>query len=201
MGLKLNGWNRLYVVAAIMWVGACLFYFYTGYPSDERLRAQTDRAVDARRAAAAVAADDANRQKCRAQLLSDKRTSLSSQDLDDAENVMRIAADSNVPSERRSKAIKNSIWLKGEFLSARETEAVEKCVQVNNKKMSLLEMTLQVVDQQVEMFEQELPKHRAQQKSYLIQVLCISILPLLFVYVVGLATVWIRQGFASTPTK
>jgi hypothetical protein len=200
MGLKLNGWNRLYVVAAVMWVGACLFYFYTGYPSDERLRVQTDRAVDARRAAAAVAADDANRQKCRSQLLSDKRTSLSSQDLDDAENMLRIASDSNVPLERRSKAIKNSIWLKDDF-SARETEAVEKCVQVNNKQMSLLEMTLQVVDQQVEMFEQEIPKYREQQKIYLMQALFISVVPLLFVYVFGLAVMWVRQGFASRQLK
>ncbi len=200
MGLKLNGWNRLYVVVAIMWVGACSFYFYTGYPSDERLRVQTDRAVDARRAAAAVAADDANRQKCRSQLLSDKRTSLSIQDLDDAENLLRIASDANVPLERRSKAIKNSIWLKDDF-SARETEAVEKCVQVNIKKTSLLEMTLQEVDQQVEMFEQELPKYREQQKIYLMQALFISVVPLLFVYVLGLAVMWVRQGFASRQPK
>jgi hypothetical protein len=125
---------------------------------------------------------------------------LSSQDLDDAENMLRIASDSNVPLERRSKAIKNSIWLKDDF-SARETEAVEKCVQVNNKQMSLLEMTLQVVDQQVEMFEQEIPKYREQQKIYLMQALFISVVPLLFVYVFGLAVMWVRQGFASRQLK
>lgn len=196
MGLKLNGWNRLYVVAAAMWLGGSVLYFYPGYPSDEALRVQTDKLVDSRHAAAKTASEDVIRQKCRSKLLSDKRASLTTQDLDDAENMLRIASDPNVPLERRSKAIKNSIWLKDD-VSPSASESVENCFKLNIEKPSLIEIALQDVDQKVAMFERELPRHREQQKSYLTKALVISVVPLLLIYAAGLAVVWIKRGFAS----
>ena len=98
MGLKLNGWHRLYVVAAVMWMGCCVFYFYAGYPSDEKLRAHTDRVVDEKRAAFLTAEENKNRKVCRGQVLADKRATLTSQELDDAENSLRLQLDPAVPS-------------------------------------------------------------------------------------------------------
>jgi hypothetical protein len=197
MVLKLNGWNRLYVVAAVLWVGACLFYFYTGYPSDEILRVQTDRAVDARRAAAKVAEKNKIRKVCRAQFLIDKRKTLTSQDLNDVENSSRLMLDPSVSSERRSRALNNSIWLEDD-ISSSASDAIESCVEATIGQGSSVQSLADDVNQKVEAFNQEIPRYRVQQRSFLVQSMLVTVGPLFLTYILGLAVMWVRRGFSST---
>jgi hypothetical protein len=200
MGLKLNGWNRLYVVAAIMWVGACLFYFYAGYPSDERLRAQTDSAVDARRAVFLTTEENKNREVCRVKVLADKRATLTSQELNDAENSLRLQLDPAIPSERKLQAFKNSMWL-NEVSSSTALDSIEACIKANPSKGSLIQSLTDEVRQKVEAFDQELPAYRNLQARYLIEAGLITLAPLFLIYILGLAIMWIRRGFVSTQAK
>jgi hypothetical protein len=200
MGLKLNGWHRLYVVAAVMWMGCCVFYFYAGYPSDEKLRAHTDRVVDEKRAAFLTAEENKNREVCRGQVLADKRATLTSQELDDAENSLRLQLDPAVPSIRKLQAFKNSMWL-NEISSSATLDSIEACIKEKTSKGPLVQSLIDEVRQKIEAFDQELPSYRNLQARYLIEAGLTTLAPLFLIYILGLAVMWIRRGFVSTQAK